>query len=304
MRDYSNHLQENRAPDSLVPESGKYLVFSIDDRFTHHLSAALNSIITNNVTPIQVIVLCFGVADENVKILQSYQRKSIKKLTLIEVDQDCFADLHETLQFPRASYGRFIAPRLVSSEDHLLYLDADIIVLQDLGEIFEIDLMEYPVAGISNIDQNALSRMFGENCEGGYLDSGLLLFNLKKWNEDNLSEKIVKKISESGHLWSTPDNHGLNFILKGNFKHIPRKYSYQTHYYFTFPETKEESETAHILQFAGPVKPDSYLCTDHFKDVYSYHLQQTPFRELLNSDKSLRNLIKRYRKRMKIHEKD
>jgi lipopolysaccharide biosynthesis glycosyltransferase len=303
VKDSSNHLQESFKSDSSVPESGKILVFSIDDRFIHHLSAALNSIIANNTTPIQVIVLCFGVAEENLRILQSYQRKSIKKLTLIEVGQDTFANLHETLQFPRASYGRFMAPRLVSSEDHLLYLDADIIVLQDLGEIFEIDLMEHPVGGISNIDQNALQRMLGEECEGGYLDSGLLLFNVRKWQEDNLSEEIVKKVLESGHLWSTPDNHGLNFVLKGNFKHIPRKYSYQTHYYFTFPETREESEVAHILQFAGPVKPDSYLCTDYFKSVYAYHLLQTPFGKLLDSDKSLKNLIKRYRNGMKIHEK-
>ena len=303
VKDSFDHAQEDPKSSLSVPECKKILAFSIDDNFTHHLSAALNSIIENNKTPIEVIVFCFNLPEKNLEILQRYQRQSIKKLTLIEVDTRTFNNLHETLQFPRASYGRFLAPGLVSPDDYLLYLDADIIVLQDLGEIFEIDLADYPVGGTSNIDQSALSRLLGEDCEGGYLDSGLLLFNVKKWEEDNLSKKIVKKILESGHMWSTPDNHGLNVVLKGKFLPIPRKYSFDTRNYFIFPQTREEGKNAHILQFAGPVKPDSYLCLDYFKHVYAHHLLQTPFAKLMDSDKNLKNFIKKFKNRKKYHGK-
>ena len=291
------HIPENLESVSSESSPNKVLVFSIDDRFAHHLAAALNSIIENNQTPIQIVVFSFDLAEDNRRVLQEYQKGSIEKVTLIDVEDDTFTNLHSTPQFTRASYGRFLAPGFVSSKDSLLYLDADVIILQDLGEIFETDLLDYPVGGISNIDQNALATLLGEDHKGGYLDSGFLLFNVKKWQEENLSEEIVKKILDLGHLWSTPDNHGLNAVLKGNFLHIPRCFSYQTHYYFTFPQTREESKKAVILQFAGPVKPDSYLSSDYFKCQYAYHLQQTPFAKLLDKDKNIKNLIKKFMKR-------
>ncbi len=301
--DTLNNAQENLEPTSPFDDSCKVVAFSIDNRFVHHLAAALNSIIENNQTPIRVIVFCFEVAEKNLSVLKRYRKGSIMNLSLIEVENDTYSNLHETLQFPRATYGRFLAPGLVSPNDSLLYLDADIIVLGDLGQIFELDLGSYPVGGISNIDETALARLLNQDVEGGYLDSGLLLFNVKKWQEENLTDKVIKKILESGHLWNTPDNHGLNVVLKGNFQHIPRKYTYPTHYYFTFPQTRKEGEAAVILGFAGPVKPDSYLCLDHFKSVYKHHLLQTPFANLLDSDKSVKNVIKKLRNRKKQNEK-
>jgi lipopolysaccharide biosynthesis glycosyltransferase len=280
----------------------KVLVFSIDNRFVHHLAAALNSIIENNQTPLQIVIFGFDLAEDNRKVLQNYQKGSIEKVTLIDVEEDTFTNLHSTPQFTRAAYGRFLAPGFVSPKDSLLYLDADVIILQDLGEIFDTDLLDYPVGGISNIDQNALATLLGEDQKGGYLDSGFLLFNVKKWQEENLSKEIVEKILNLGHLWSTPDNHGLNAVLKGNFLHFPRFFSYQTHYYFTFPQTREESKKAVILQFAGPVKPDSYLSSDYFKCQYAYHLKQTPFANLLDKDKSIKNLIKKFIKRKRSND--
>lgn len=277
-----------------MSEIEKVVVFSIDENFAHHLAAALNSILENNKTVIQVVVLSFNLSPSSLEAIQRFQKGCIAKLSLIEMEESRFVDLHTTPRFTRAAYGRFLVPNKILTNSKVLYLDADVIILRDLGEIFEIDLMEYPVAGIANIDEMALANLLGEECQGNYLDSGCLLFNLRKWRQDDITAKITKNVLMSGESWSTPDNHGLNVVLRGNFLQLPMRFSYQTRYFNSFPHTQGEGVAATILQFAGPVKPDSYLCLDIFKPIYAYHLQRTPFADFLDADKNLKNLIKRF----------
>lgn len=277
----------------------KVLCFSIDQAFSHHLAACLNSIHENNFTNVKIIIFGFKLSSNIKRELLKFKKKSIKEIKVIDVIDQEFSDLPKSDQFTRAAYGRFLATKIANDDEHFLYLDADTIVMQDLEQIFQTDLMNFPVGGVANINKNGLAELLGTSTKAPYLDSGLLLFNIPVWNNLQLSEKILREIKEKGQSWSTPDNHGLNFVLKGNFLPLTQRFSYQTQYYNKYPETKNEGDNAVVLQFAGPIKPDSFFSKDPFRHVYVHHLALTHFARKIHADKTVINFIKNFIKKIR-----
>lgn len=85
------------------------------------------------------------------------------------------------------------------SEDKCIYLDSDTLITEDLQELIDYDIETYYLAGCRDIWIDCLSE---EACEKrrietripsmkGYVNSGVLVFNLKKIREDRLNESFI-----------------------------------------------------------------------------------------------------------------
>jgi lipopolysaccharide biosynthesis glycosyltransferase len=189
-------------------------------------------------------------------------------------------------------YGRLILPLYFKNRDKIVYSDADVIFLRDLSTLFEIDLRVFPVAGVTNIDKFALRKLLDTKTDKPYLDSGLLIFNTKIWNDRELTQSIFKILKEKLDL-KLPDNDAINIAINGDYLEINPHFSYQSHYYNTYPETRVTGNQAVVLQFAGPIKPNSYASQDHFRFVYREFLSRTPYKATIDQDKSLKLILRR-----------
>lgn len=84
---------------------------------------------------------------------------------------------------------RLFADELDALPDKLIYLDADVMLCKDLGELYDVDVAEHDLAGV----RDYYGKVFiGRN----YLNSGVMLWNLKRIREAGIFRRAVKLCNE------------------------------------------------------------------------------------------------------------
>lgn len=125
--------------------------------------------------------------------------------------QDIFVDSRYTVA---ASY-RLLLPDLLPTYNKVIYVDCDIIVNNNLSELYCLDLQEHYLAGVFEVPldfQIAYMEELGCNPEE-YMNSGFLLMDLQKMREDGLVEQFMEA-SKVDYL-QFPDQDVLNQVCKG-----------------------------------------------------------------------------------------
>lgn len=93
---------------------------------------------------------------------------------------------------------RLLADLIPNIPDKLLYMDIDMMVNKDLGELYNTDIENYEYA--------AVKEKYGHYfIKWDYINAGMLLFNMKKMKETKLLEKAREKIRTKKMLFADQD---------------------------------------------------------------------------------------------------
>lgn len=125
--------------------------------------------------------------------------------------------------YSKASLIRLYLSSLLK-EDKVLYLDMDLIVKDNIDELWDIDLSNYYIAGV--IDEGAKTNLMTPNIpvdKNHYINSGVVLFNLKKIREDNKQKDLDNYVNNNKLYY--PDQDTLNVIFKNNILFLDNKYN-------------------------------------------------------------------------------
>lgn len=93
---------------------------------------------------------------------------------------------------------RTVYARIFPEHDRILSLDADTIVLDDLSELWELDMDGCYLAGVP---ETKLSRELGRP----YINMGVALFNLQLIRQDGLDQKMLEAVNRQKYKWSEQD---------------------------------------------------------------------------------------------------
>ena len=100
---------------------------------------------------------------------------------------------------------RLFADRIEGVGDKLLYFDTDVCPMGDIGELYDLDVEGYHMAGVRDY--------FGKFFFGNhYLNSGVLLFNMKRMREDGVFPRCITLCRDKKMLLF--DQHALNKYAK------------------------------------------------------------------------------------------
>ena len=166
-----------------------------------------------------------SLTDEHAKLIENVL-KSKNKESLVQVI-DCKDIYLEELKNSRNNLSvytpyallRLFADRVIY-EDKILYIDTDIMINQSLDELFNMDLEGFEYAGV----RDYLGRVF---INPRYINSGVLLLNLKRIRETKLFQKCLYLLKTKRYAF--PDQTVLNkCVLKKKF--LPNIYNYQHGY--------------------------------------------------------------------------
>lgn len=127
------------------------------------------------------------------------------------------------------SYCRlFLGTLLPSSVERVLYLDCDTICNGSLHDFYNLDFENNYAAGVIDCLSEAYYDLFGMNNTSRYCNSGMLLFNLRKWRDDNM-EKIVADYvrSKNGYVFFMEQS-VVNILLQDKIKIVHPKYNTYT----------------------------------------------------------------------------
>ena len=186
------------------------LLFAIDQRFVRQLKTTLYSIQKNSSATTYNVYLLHPeetTFDEELTVFcqllgMNYYPLKMDRATL-------FAQAPVTERYPEIIYYRLLAHQFLP--DHLekiLYLDADILCINDAVELYQMEMGDYLYAAASHTHltnvTNVINKIRLKTYEAeGYYNSGVLLMNLKQ----------IRKVVKAEDIFTFIENNRLNLLL-------------------------------------------------------------------------------------------
>lgn len=218
----------------------RHIVFITDDNYCLPTKVVITSLASNiasdNCNNYFVHICTFGISEENARLLKSCETDSVSvDIKVINEDEysEKFAMVHQKSHVTPAALIKFDLGNLFPDIDKVLYLDSDIIINKSLEELFRYDVSEKYAAASFEFWEYML-EVFKYKSKTVpklpfYFNSGVILFNLKKIREDNISEKLWKtkyaRFNNPNAQKQCMDQDSLNAVLSENCVHLPIKFN-------------------------------------------------------------------------------
>lgn len=255
-------------------------VFCFDKNYAKYCQVALFSLIFNNGCNIKVYcVFTADVAKVDLDNLKTLSSRLDVDLEFIEVPLASKISSFNTLHhFTQANYLRLLLPDLLPHEQKILYLDCDLIVNKSLAALYDTNISGYKYAGVidrNGSDSSKIDPIFKQN----YVNSGVLLMNLKALREDNSLEKMEGLYKQYASTITWVDQCLINIYAHDQIFMLDDKYNFQVHA-FSFDKKRwsEVSKNIFIYHFVGGTKPWHRRSRKHISDFW------WGFANALNSD--------------------
>lgn len=261
------------------------IVFSADADFSVPFGIALHSLLSHAVPgrKFDIHVLDGGVREDVKKIVDTWRDTchfTIKYHDLRNMFLSCGGG---SGHFTAAMYYRFLIPDLLPESVHrALYVDSDVMFMQDCGELFEQDLEgrclgaveDIYLAGLGDdVRHGRLVEDLGFPLDHAYYLSGQLLMDLDRMRAVDATRRLIWWAEEHSSRYRFPDQDVMNVVLEGDIQTIPCKWCVMPcfereiqegsflkklkYLSYTDSEITEAVKAPGLVHFAGGNKPDS-----------------------------------------------
>ena len=236
------------------------IFFAVDDNYAPFLSVALKSIINklNDNYQLDVYILNNGINNENIIKLKEYANENIS-LSFVDVSEK-LNEIGITLPtrdyYSSAIYFRLFISELYPNLNKVLYLDADIILLEDISKLYNhnVDNKYLGVVTDDVVNNNNVFKEYAKEalgiCPPKYFNSGILLMNLELMRKEQLYNKFIDLLSKIKFIIA-PDQDYLNVLCKDKVLYLDEKWN-------KTPMFTEEDVTPYLIHFKLTSKPWHY----------------------------------------------
>ncbi len=176
----------------------------------------------------------------------------------------------------RETYYRYIISDLLPDKDKVLWLDSDLVVNGRLDNLYNIDLEDYFCAGAEDlfIKNLGYKKEIGFNDCDLYVNAGVLLLNLKKIREQNLSSQLINKTRELSDKIEYQDQDIINIVFKNHIKQFDSIYNFAS---TNVGKEKQKRKKAIIIHYTGNVKPWSKECKNKLRKIWKKYALKSIF---------------------------
>ncbi|NIA09757.1 MAG: hypothetical protein GWP10_08505 [Nitrospiraceae bacterium] len=268
----------------------KLIVFTIDDNYVMPFCAAVASFIDHhNVQNYTIGLIYSTISKKKLDRVRSFFAKNKLELKVKKI-KDPFKNIEVSYHFNSVIFYRFLIPSLYKEYRKILYIDSDILFLDNIDDVFNIALSNYILAAIPRTFLGIPAHM--KDLTKEYFASGLLLINTQLFIENNILEKSIKFLKTS--QYEMPDQDALNAVVM-KWEKIDLRYGIETAFLESnLPVLKKAKSDPAIIQFSGSSKPWQYMNDHPYKDLYWHYLKKTPFKNYKYEDYSFINAIKKH----------
>ena len=215
-------------PNACIP-----VFFAVDDAYAPYLSVALNSIVAH-ISPdrsYRAIVLYTTLKEENKKRIASAARDrfAIDFVPMqggLESIQDRMSNRLRCDYFTLTIYFRLFIPLMFPQYDKGIYIDSDVILNADLAELFDTDIGDNLIGACNDRSIMEIPELvdYVENAVGvpkqTYINSGVLLMNLKKLRQVSLEERFLTLLNQYHFNSVAPDQDYINAMCHGHIFYL------------------------------------------------------------------------------------
>ena len=245
-----------------------------DDNYAKYAAVVMASILKNakEEDNLHFFILDSGV-NQDTKT-KTYKLKSIKncEINFIDIDEELFNDYKNVKTHGYISLPAFYRLKLASLLPHIdkiIYFDCDMVINSSLDELFNIDLGGHPIGGVSDIKK----RMVKKNPT--YVNSGMLVMDLKKFREDNIEQKLLDWTREHFDEIKVGDQQIINETLIGDIQLLPATWNVQSS---NFTNRSSYVKRPNIIHYVGNQKPWKPASWNYFKNLFREYRQLTEWK--------------------------
>ncbi|MDR2396910.1 MAG: glycosyltransferase family 8 protein [Puniceicoccales bacterium] len=214
------------------------VVLTCDDDYIRHASATMASIIANSQRKFNFYIFDCGISTPNLDRIQSMDilQKGQHALHVVKPPkQRCFEEFPLPAHFSPAIFYRVCIPEILCDQEKVIYVDSDIIVEGDLGELWDQPLEKHWLGAVyidDNFIKRAQLRKFKANLglkeSKRYFNSGVMLMNLSVMRNECVLCKVLDFLHKNPNMkLSCPEQDILNLIIdRSNIFELAPKYNF------------------------------------------------------------------------------
>ena len=209
------------------------IFFTIDDAYAPFLAVALRSA-AQHASPerqYRAIVLHQDLSAEKSEKLKALETANFKiDLTPMRANFEALDDrMSNRLRcdyFTLTIYFRLFIPAMFPQYDKGIYIDSDVVLNADLGELFDIDLGDNLIGACNDLSIADIPPLvaYTESAVGvkkqEYINSGVLLMNLKALRERDFEGHFLQLLNTYHFDSVAPDQDYINAICNGKILYL------------------------------------------------------------------------------------
>ena len=259
--------------------------------------------------PVRLFVLDGGLSRENRdKLAETWAREPLD-VHWVQPDTSPVEGFMTSHHISTVAYYRILLPHVLPKDvERVLYLDSDLLVLDDVTELWNQSLGELWAKAIPDVacpaidakvglakHRSALPYLaslrpvrnyveLGIEPQSPYFNSGVMLMNLRAWRENDVTSLLLRCLQEnSKHIWCW-DQYALNAVLAGHWDPLPFRWNVGTHA-FEYPDSgaapmpADEFEAGlddpAIVHFTTEFKPWHFDVKHPYSESFYNYLDQS-----------------------------
>lgn len=295
----------------IFSENQVAIVLASNRDFVPYLSVMLRSIIdcSTNDHNYDIIILHRDIEKELQEIVANMANGKINLSIRFCDCSSCVKEIPFKVHhhFSVETFYRYFILDLLEGYEKTLYLDADMVVLRDVAELYEMDTEGCFMAAVKDMDvigtfkSDEYQRKYMEQVLRllnplDYFQAGVLIMNLKEMRRKLDSRSMVELTVQ--REWQMVDQDVLNVLCEGEIRFLPQRWNVLINWrncgksrmdrmknapYSLWCEYQEARKNPCIIHYAGGWKPWNTPCCDYGEYFWDY-AKRTPFYEEILCD--------------------
>lgn len=266
------------------------VLLTFDDNYCPHAGVVIASFVANNAGTHDFYIVSDFISEDNKRKLRVCAPTSHFHFINIDKQQAELFPLGRGManQYVSiATYYRLFALTLLPSNiERILYVDSDIVFLQNVSELYNerfrphcclLALEESPIIATKGVQRLDYPK------EYSYFNAGVLLLNMHNIRKKYDVDQAIKYASS--HTIIFHDQDILNGLFHDTKVFFPLKYNVldsflirNAHLPQRYERQKADLFHPAILHFSGPLKPWFKECRNPYKYLYDKYLELTPWK--------------------------
>lgn len=248
------------------------IAFCFDRNYRQHFAVALCSLLRNNfkmADDVKIYIVTDSIDDSFRKSIEKLRNGSCVKFEWVIAPNIEVRDLPiaNGSHFSSAIYYRLFLSKILPAEvEDVIYLDSDTVCVSDVSDLFGVDISNHLIAGVLDVEAVRESNRMGVK---NYVNSGVLIINLKRWREECVTERCIEWLMRNPDV-VLGDQDAINLVCQNELIILDRKWNACVN-----PEKIVEFGHVKIIHYISHMKPWQSWYDDQLGAPYQYFLKQT-----------------------------
>lgn len=244
------------------------VALATDENYLPYLKVTVNSAIASSPgSNLDIIVLHAGIPEDAIlDFTAGYAGVGNASVRFVDISKELetsgLSDYKQTDRLPLSACYRLLLPSILSAYNKVLYIDVDVAVCRDFGELYSTDVGGCWLAAAKDVVYNtkpeyvSWAEKWGFAEWDGYVNTGVLVMNLERFRCEPVLDRLKEIVFEAAK-WNC-DQDALNFVCKGAIAPLDSRWNVQLGDYCISKQISLTGEEMWIAHYTARQKPWAY----------------------------------------------